>query len=92
MVLLQLVIDAYERARQWAIDNPDETAEILAEGSEAIRSAEAHPELAAPGALETVVIRTTGDRVQDRPLSVIRSTRAPVLTAIPCRSNARRRG
>lgn len=35
------------------------------------RLAEAHPELAAPGALETVVIRTTGDRVQDRPLSEI---------------------
>jgi hydroxymethylbilane synthase len=30
---------------------------------------EAHPELAAPGALEVVVIRTTGDRVVDRPLA-----------------------
>ena len=30
--------------------------------------AAAHPELAAPGALEAVVIRTTGDRVTDRPL------------------------
>ncbi|MFN3706926.1 aliphatic sulfonate ABC transporter substrate-binding protein [Microcella sp.] len=29
--LLQLVVDAYERARQWAIDNPEETAAILAE-------------------------------------------------------------
>src|SRR5919106_2095220 len=29
----------------------------------------AHPELAAPGALELVVIRTTGDRVTDRPLA-----------------------
>jgi hydroxymethylbilane synthase len=32
------------------------------------RLAAAHRELAAPGALEIVVIRTTGDRVQDRPL------------------------
>jgi hydroxymethylbilane synthase len=30
---------------------------------------EAHPELAAPGALEVVAIRTTGDRVTDRPLA-----------------------
>ncbi len=30
---------------------------------------EAHPELAAPGALELLVIRTTGDRVVDRPLA-----------------------
>ncbi|WP_165063957.1 aliphatic sulfonate ABC transporter substrate-binding protein [Marisediminicola senii] len=29
--LAQLVVDAYEKARQWAIDNPDETAAILAE-------------------------------------------------------------
>lgn len=29
--LLQLVVDAYERARQWAIENPEESAEILAE-------------------------------------------------------------
>ncbi len=29
----------------------------------------AHPKLAAPGALEVVVIRTTGDRVTDRPLA-----------------------
>jgi hydroxymethylbilane synthase len=29
----------------------------------------AHPQLAAPGALEAVVIRTTGDRVTDRPLA-----------------------
>jgi hydroxymethylbilane synthase len=29
----------------------------------------AHPELAAPGALEPVVIRTTGDRITDRPLA-----------------------
>ncbi len=29
----------------------------------------AHPELAAPGALEVVAIRTTGDRVTDRPLA-----------------------
>ena len=33
--------------------------------------AAAHPELAAPGALEPVVIRTTGDRVTDRPLADI---------------------
>ena len=31
--------------------------------------AAAHPELAAPGALEVVVIHTTGDRVTDRPLA-----------------------
>ena len=30
---------------------------------------EAHPELAAPGALEIVAIRTTGDRAVDRPLA-----------------------
>lgn len=35
------------------------------------RLAEAHPELAAPDAVEIVVIKTTGDRVQDRPLSEI---------------------
>ena len=29
--LAQLVLDAYERARQWALDNPEETASILAE-------------------------------------------------------------
>jgi hydroxymethylbilane synthase len=31
----------------------------------------AHPQLAAPGAIEIRVIRTTGDKVQDRPLSEI---------------------
>ncbi|MGK9164878.1 hydroxymethylbilane synthase [Inquilinus limosus] len=31
----------------------------------------AHPALAAPGAVEIKVVRTTGDRVQDRPLSEI---------------------
>ena len=31
----------------------------------------AWPGLSAPGAIETVVIRTTGDRIQDRPLSAI---------------------
>jgi hydroxymethylbilane synthase len=35
------------------------------------RLAAALPALAVPGALETVVVRTTGDRVQDRPLSEI---------------------
>jgi len=35
------------------------------------RLAAAHPELAEPGALEIVVIRTTGDAVRDRTLSVI---------------------
>src|SRR3712207_1162416 len=30
-----------------------------------------HPDLAVPGAVEIVVIRTTGDRVQDRPLAEI---------------------
>ena len=29
--LAQLVVDAYERAREWATENPDETAQILAE-------------------------------------------------------------
>jgi hydroxymethylbilane synthase len=33
--------------------------------------AAAWPALAAPGAIETVVVRTTGDRIQDRPLSEI---------------------
>jgi hydroxymethylbilane synthase len=33
--------------------------------------ASAHPELAAPGALEVVVIRTTGDRIIDRPLAAL---------------------
>src|SRR5262245_11738403 len=31
--------------------------------------AAAHPQLATPGAIEIVPIRTTGDRIQDRPLS-----------------------
>jgi porphobilinogen deaminase len=31
--------------------------------------AAAHPALAAPGAIEVVVIKTTGDAIQDRPLS-----------------------
>ncbi len=31
--------------------------------------AAAHPKLAAPGAIEIVVIKTTGDAIQDRPLS-----------------------
>src|SRR5262245_30208466 len=35
------------------------------------RLAAAHPNLAAPGAIEIVVIKTTGDKVQDRPLSEI---------------------
>src|SRR5471030_2016519 len=35
------------------------------------RLAAAHRDLAAPGALDIVVIRTTGDRVQDRPLTEI---------------------
>jgi hydroxymethylbilane synthase len=35
------------------------------------RLAAAHPDLAAPGAVETVTIRTTGDRVQDRRLAEI---------------------
>jgi hydroxymethylbilane synthase len=33
--------------------------------------ARAHPELAAPGALEVVAIRTTGDRITDRPLAAL---------------------
>ena len=35
------------------------------------RMVAAHPELAAPDAIESVVIRTTGDRVTDRPLAEI---------------------
>lgn len=35
------------------------------------RLAEAHPVLAAPGAIEIVAIKTTGDRVQDRTLAEI---------------------
>ena len=35
------------------------------------RLAAAHEALAAPGALETVIIKTTGDRIQDRPLADI---------------------
>nr|WP_297425403.1 aliphatic sulfonate ABC transporter substrate-binding protein [uncultured Actinotalea sp.] len=29
--LAQVVVDAYEKARQWALDNPEETAQILAD-------------------------------------------------------------
>ncbi len=44
----------------------------LAQAKEvAARLAAAHPELAAPGGVETVVIKTTGDRVQDRTLADI---------------------
>lgn len=35
------------------------------------RLAKAHPEFAAPDAVETVVIRTSGDRITDRPLADI---------------------
>jgi hydroxymethylbilane synthase len=35
------------------------------------RLAAAHPDLAAPGAIETVTIRTTGDNVRDRTLAAI---------------------
>ena len=35
------------------------------------RLGDAHPHLAAPGAVETVVIKTTGDKVQDRRLMEI---------------------
>lgn len=35
------------------------------------RLGKAHPELAAPGAVETIVIRTSGDRITDRPLADI---------------------
>ena len=35
------------------------------------RLAAAHPDLAATGAIEIVTIRTTGDKVQDRPLAEI---------------------
>ncbi|HEV8392121.1 MAG TPA: hydroxymethylbilane synthase, partial [Dongiaceae bacterium] len=44
----------------------------LAQADEArARLIAAHPHLAAPGAIEICVIKTTGDRVQDRPLSEI---------------------
>jgi hydroxymethylbilane synthase len=44
----------------------------LAQADEArTRLIAAHPHLAAPGAIEIRVIRTTGDKVQDRPLSEI---------------------
>jgi hydroxymethylbilane synthase len=36
-----------------------------------VRLIAAHPALAAPGAIEICVIKTTGDKVQDRPLSEI---------------------
>ena len=29
--VIQVVVDAYEKARQWALDNPEETAQILAD-------------------------------------------------------------
>src|SRR5260370_34589237 len=35
------------------------------------RLAQAHAELAAPGAIETVAIRTTGDRLDDRALAAL---------------------
>src|SRR3954463_5284394 len=48
------------------------SALALAQAEETCRRlAAAHPALAAPGAVEIVVIRTTGDRVQDRPLAKI---------------------
>ena len=50
------------RGSPLALAQANETAERLAA---------AHPELAEPGALETVVIRTTGDAVQNRPLAEI---------------------
>ena len=37
----------------------------------AARLAAARPELAAPGAIETKIVKTTGDRVRDRPLAEI---------------------
>src|ERR671929_1240582 len=44
----------------------------LAQASEVrARLAAAHPELAADGAIETVIIRTTGDAVRDRTLAAI---------------------
>src|SRR5919206_2146190 len=44
----------------------------LAQASEVrARLATAHPELAAEGAIETVIIRTTGDAVRDRTLAAI---------------------
>ena len=42
---------------------------MTAEVARALRAA--HPALAAPDAIETVTITTTGDRVQDRPLSAV---------------------
>jgi hydroxymethylbilane synthase len=48
------------------------SALALAQAAEVrARLAAAHPELAAPDAIETVVIRTTGDQVRDRPLAAL---------------------
>src|SRR5579862_6584901 len=45
------------------------SALALAQAAEvAAALAAAHAELAAPGAIETVTIRTTGDKIADRPL------------------------
>ena len=44
----------------------------LAQAQQAVaRLAAAHPALAAPGAIEIVTIRTSGDRITDRPLAEI---------------------
>jgi hydroxymethylbilane synthase len=44
----------------------------LAQARQAVaRLAAAHPELATPGAIEVVTVRTSGDRITDRPLAEI---------------------
>src|SRR5581483_2710638 len=48
------------------------SALALAQAAELVtRLAAAHADLAAPGAIETIVIKTTGDRVKDRTLAAI---------------------
>ena len=47
------------------------SALALAQAAELSRRLAAHPELAAPGAIETVTIKTTGDQVRDRTLAAI---------------------
>jgi hydroxymethylbilane synthase len=68
------------RAKSYDFSMTSSVLRIGSRGSKlALRQAEmlrerlikAHPTLAEPGAIETVVIRTTGDKVTDRPLAEI---------------------
>jgi len=63
----QVVVDSYEKARAWAIDNPDETADILAEAAvidPAVASTvidRTHLDIdPAPGADQRAVLETVG--------------------------------